>query len=122
MTTPIEPNPPRWIPSTDPASIVVPGLDTNAPINDQIDQIEQLITIKLQVSSAQDVLSQQRMIREEHRCQFFEDTASHVDEAVACCETLCSWYGTCARSGKGNGVIRLYPSWSLFSDISDPSG
>ncbi|KAF8435621.1 hypothetical protein L210DRAFT_927739 [Boletus edulis BED1] len=48
MTTPIEPNPPRWSPSTDPASIVVPGLDTNAPINDQIDQIEQLITIKLQ--------------------------------------------------------------------------
>ncbi|KAF8548879.1 hypothetical protein OG21DRAFT_667610 [Imleria badia] len=48
MTTPIEPNPPRWSPSTDPASIVVPGLDTKAPINDQIDQIEQLITIKLQ--------------------------------------------------------------------------
>lgn len=50
MTTPVELNPPRWNPSTDPASIVVPGLDTNAPINDQIDQIEQLITIKLQVS------------------------------------------------------------------------
>ena len=50
MTTPIEPNLPRWSPSTDPASIVVPGLDTNATINDQIDQIEQLITMKLQVS------------------------------------------------------------------------
>ena len=49
MTTPIEHNPPRWSPSADPASIVVPGLDANAPINDQIDQIEQLITIKLQV-------------------------------------------------------------------------
>ncbi|KAF9245628.1 hypothetical protein BU15DRAFT_85359 [Melanogaster broomeanus] len=35
-------------PSADPSSIVVPGLDTNAPINDQIDQIEQLITMKLQ--------------------------------------------------------------------------
>lgn len=55
MTTPIEPNPVRWSPSTDPASIVVPGLDTNAPINDQIDQIEQLITIKLQVSTGRTV-------------------------------------------------------------------
>ncbi|KAG9313916.1 hypothetical protein JVU11DRAFT_4688 [Chiua virens] len=48
MTTPIEPNPQRWTPSVDPASIVVPGLDTSASINDQVDQIEQLITIKLQ--------------------------------------------------------------------------
>ncbi|KAI9455724.1 hypothetical protein HD554DRAFT_2207400 [Boletus coccyginus] len=52
MTTPIEPNPPRWSPSTDPTSIIVPGLDTNAPINDQVDQIEQLITIKLQNTDA----------------------------------------------------------------------
>ncbi|KAG2136530.1 uncharacterized protein EDB93DRAFT_1242387 [Suillus bovinus] len=44
----IIPNPPRWQASADPASIDVPGLDTNASINDQIDQIEQLITIKLQ--------------------------------------------------------------------------
>jgi hypothetical protein len=49
MTTPIPPNPPRWEPSEDPSSIVVPGLDTTASVNDQIDQIEQLITIKLQV-------------------------------------------------------------------------
>lgn len=49
MTTPIPPNPPRWEPSTDPSTIVVPGLDTTASVNDQIDQIEQLITIKLQV-------------------------------------------------------------------------
>ncbi|KAL4070456.1 hypothetical protein J3A83DRAFT_4094416 [Scleroderma citrinum] len=48
MTTPIPPNPSRWTPATDPASIVVPGLDTGAPVNDQVDQIEQLITIKLQ--------------------------------------------------------------------------
>ncbi|KAI5991343.1 hypothetical protein EDC04DRAFT_2812208 [Pisolithus marmoratus] len=48
MTTPIPPNPPRWTPAEDPASIVVPGLDTRAPVNDQIDQIEQLITIKLE--------------------------------------------------------------------------
>ncbi|KAG2070901.1 hypothetical protein BDR04DRAFT_1128301 [Suillus decipiens] len=44
----IIPNPPRWQARTDPASIDVPGLDTNASVNDQIDQIEQLITIKLQ--------------------------------------------------------------------------
>ncbi|KAI5998093.1 hypothetical protein EDD15DRAFT_2386834 [Pisolithus albus] len=48
MTTPIPPNPPRWRPADDPASIVVPGLDKSAPVNDQIDQIEQLITIKLE--------------------------------------------------------------------------
>ncbi|KAF8338376.1 DASH complex subunit Ask1-domain-containing protein [Amanita rubescens] len=45
---PIPPNPPNWTPNPHPASIHIPGLDTNAPINDQIDQIEQLITIKLQ--------------------------------------------------------------------------
>lgn len=44
----ITPNPSRWQASTDPTSIDVPGLDTNASVNDQIDQIEQLITIKLQ--------------------------------------------------------------------------
>ncbi|KZP15656.1 hypothetical protein FIBSPDRAFT_935074 [Athelia psychrophila] len=48
MTTPIPPNAPRWVPSADPSTIVVPGLDTTASVNDQIDQIEQLITIKLQ--------------------------------------------------------------------------
>ncbi len=46
---PIPPHPPRWQPNPDPASIEVPGLDTTASVNDQIDQIEQLITIKLQV-------------------------------------------------------------------------
>lgn len=45
----IPPNPPRWQPNPDPASIQVPGLDTDAPVLDQIEQIEQLITIKLQV-------------------------------------------------------------------------
>jgi hypothetical protein len=45
----IIPNPLRWQASVDPTSIDVPGLDTNASVNDQIDQIEQLITIKLQV-------------------------------------------------------------------------
>ncbi|KAJ7194662.1 DASH complex subunit Ask1-domain-containing protein [Mycena pura] len=45
---PIHPNPPRWQPNPDPASIVVPGLDTSASMLDQIEQMEQLITIKLQ--------------------------------------------------------------------------
>jgi hypothetical protein len=47
----IPPNPLRWQPNPDPNSIHVPGLDTNAPVLDQIEQIEQLITIKLQASS-----------------------------------------------------------------------
>ncbi|KAF8913161.1 hypothetical protein CPB84DRAFT_1841562 [Gymnopilus junonius] len=45
---PISPNPPRWKPNPDPSSIVIPGLDTDASTVDQIEQIEQLITIKLQ--------------------------------------------------------------------------
>ncbi|KAH8997142.1 DASH complex subunit Ask1-domain-containing protein [Lactarius hatsudake] len=59
---PIPPNPPRWEPSTDPSSIAIPGLDTTASVNDQIDQIDQLITLKLQdidanFSKMQQVLS-----------------------------------------------------------------
>ncbi|RDB28734.1 hypothetical protein Hypma_016097 [Hypsizygus marmoreus] len=45
---PIPPKPPRWQPNPDPGSIHVPGLDTSAPVLDQIEQMEQLITIKLQ--------------------------------------------------------------------------
>ncbi|KAF8079159.1 hypothetical protein FPV67DRAFT_1776205 [Lyophyllum atratum] len=44
----IPPNPPRWQPSSDPTSINVPGLDASAPVLDQIEQMEQLITLKLQ--------------------------------------------------------------------------
>ncbi|KAF9566986.1 hypothetical protein CPC08DRAFT_63388 [Agrocybe pediades] len=44
----IPPNPTRWKPNPNPASIVVPGVDTEASTADQIEQIEQLITIKLQ--------------------------------------------------------------------------
>ncbi|KAH9056904.1 DASH complex subunit Ask1-domain-containing protein [Lactarius vividus] len=59
---PIPPNPQRWEPSTDPSSIAIPGLDANASVNDQIDQIDQLITLKLQdidanFSKMQQVLS-----------------------------------------------------------------
>ncbi|KAF5377142.1 hypothetical protein D9757_008796 [Collybiopsis confluens] len=45
---PIPPNPPRWKPNPDPMSIEIPGLDTSASAQDQIEQIEQLITLKLQ--------------------------------------------------------------------------
>ncbi|OSC97484.1 hypothetical protein PYCCODRAFT_1398695 [Trametes coccinea BRFM310] len=45
---PIEPKSVRWEPTPNPNDIVIPGLDTTAPVNDQIEQIEQLITIKLQ--------------------------------------------------------------------------
>ncbi|KAF8493615.1 hypothetical protein JB92DRAFT_2835106 [Gautieria morchelliformis] len=38
----------HWTPNPDPTSITVPGLDATASINDQIDQIDQLITIRLQ--------------------------------------------------------------------------
>ncbi|PCH34186.1 hypothetical protein WOLCODRAFT_135554 [Wolfiporia cocos MD-104 SS10] len=44
----IDPKTQRWEPTADPNDIVVPGLDSTAPVNDQIEQIEQLITIKLQ--------------------------------------------------------------------------
>jgi DASH complex subunit ASK1 len=47
---PIPAIPPRWKPSADPASITVAGLDTTASVNDQMDQIDQLITLKLQVT------------------------------------------------------------------------
>jgi hypothetical protein len=49
MSSAIAPNPPRWQPNPDPNSINVPGLDTAASTLEQIEQIEQLITIKLQV-------------------------------------------------------------------------
>jgi len=47
----IAPNPPRWKPATDPTTIDVPGLDTDASVLDQIEQLEQMITIKLQVKT-----------------------------------------------------------------------
>ncbi|KAI8978718.1 hypothetical protein BD414DRAFT_444914 [Trametes punicea] len=45
---PIEPKSSRWEPTPDANNIAIPGLDTSAPVYDQIEQIEQLITIKLQ--------------------------------------------------------------------------
>ena len=47
---PIDPKSPRWEPTADPNDIIIPGLDTSAPPYDQIEQIEQLSTIKLQVT------------------------------------------------------------------------
>jgi hypothetical protein len=48
----IEPPLPDWEPNPDPSSIEIPGLETSASLNDQIDQMDQLITIKLQVVSS----------------------------------------------------------------------
>ncbi|KZV67843.1 hypothetical protein PENSPDRAFT_666824 [Peniophora sp. CONT] len=45
---PIEPLQQRWEPSPNAADTHIPGLDTNAPINDQNDQIEHMKTLKLQ--------------------------------------------------------------------------
>ena len=67
----IPPNPPRWQPNPDPSSINIPGLDTGAPVLDQIEQIEQLITIKLQVKTWSGVLhvslADLSFVRTEHR-------------------------------------------------------
>lgn len=49
---PILPNPPEWKPTPNPSSIEIPGLDASANVNDQIEQIEQLITMKLQVNDS----------------------------------------------------------------------
>ncbi|KZS87218.1 hypothetical protein SISNIDRAFT_471156 [Sistotremastrum niveocremeum HHB9708] len=45
---PLPPPPRPFIPSSSPAQIIIPGLDVTAPLNDQIEQMDQLITIKLQ--------------------------------------------------------------------------
>lgn len=46
---PIPPLPPRWKPNPDPMSIEIPGLDTTASPQNQIEQMEQLITLKVLV-------------------------------------------------------------------------
>jgi hypothetical protein len=40
----------HWEPALDPDTIVIPGLNAAASAADQIEQIDQLITLKLQVS------------------------------------------------------------------------
>ena len=46
---PIEPPSERWEPKSDPSQIVVPELDTSAPPQEQLEQLDQIITIRLQV-------------------------------------------------------------------------
>ena len=79
---PIEPKGIRWEPSSDPNDITVPGLDTNASVNEQVEQIEQLITIKLQVrpDNFEVWLIRNDMmvsVNAEYRCKLFEDTTSN---------------------------------------------
>ena len=105
---PILPNPPRWEPQPDPTSIEVPGLDSSAPVNDQIDQIEQLITIKLQVRlvathpfylralnfpiirpiGENDSLT---LFISEYRCELLENPKHLVDPHSACVQALFRW-------------------------------
>lgn len=47
----ITPKQPRWEPAENPDDIVVPGLNTAEPINDQIEYIEHGITKLLQVAN-----------------------------------------------------------------------
>lgn len=44
-----QPRSEHWAPNPDPTSIVIPGVDVTASVNGQIDQIDQLVTIRLQV-------------------------------------------------------------------------
>lgn len=46
---PIEPVAEPWEPTANPDDIIIPGLDTSASVQDQIEQLDQLITIRLQV-------------------------------------------------------------------------
>ena len=105
---PILPNPPRWEPHPDPTSIEVPGLDSSAPVNDQIDQMEQLITIKLQVRlvathpfylralnfpiirpiGENDSLT---LFISEYRCELLENPKHLVDPHSACVQALFRW-------------------------------
>jgi hypothetical protein len=93
---PIPENPPRWKPSSDPASITVAGLGTTGSVNDQIDQIDQLITLKLQVSLE---LSNGFCLDFEfalatagHRCQLFQDATSSLEPNLACFQTILDRY------------------------------
>ncbi|KAF9505917.1 hypothetical protein BS47DRAFT_1399980 [Hydnum rufescens UP504] len=38
----------EWVPHPDPSTIVVPGLDPNAPVTEQLELMDQLITLRLQ--------------------------------------------------------------------------
>jgi hypothetical protein len=93
---PIPENPPRWKPSSDPTSITVAGLGTTASVTDQIDQIDQLITLKLQVSLQ---LSNVFCLDFEfvlatagHRCQLFQDATNSLEPDLACFQTILDRY------------------------------
>jgi hypothetical protein len=93
---PIPENPHRWKPSSDPASIAVAGLDTTASVTDQIDQIDQLITLKLQVSlKLSNVFCpyfEFALATAGHRCQLFQDATSSLEPNLACFQTILDRY------------------------------
>jgi hypothetical protein len=93
-------NPPRWKPSSDPESIVIPGLDTTASVTDQIDQIDQLITLKLQVSYACQVPSLDcfyldfkfSLLAAEYRCQLFQNATGALEPNFTRFQTILDRY------------------------------
>lgn len=78
---PIEPKSPRWQPTSDTNDIVIPGLNTAAPPGDQIEQIEQLITIKLQVSFPASALCEG--FAQQHPTQNIDANFSKIQQIMA---------------------------------------
>ena len=117
---PITPNPPRWKPNPDPASIVIPGLDTEASTTDQIEQIEQLITIKLQVRLwlVPKFLAENpgwRFFGSEYRWELFQNPQCVGEQAPSCCEKICCWHGASSGGCKGASFAHIlrrdYACW-----------
>lgn len=116
---PIKPNPPRWKPSSNPASIEVPGLDTSASVSDQIDQIEQLITLKLQVYSSLTSLAATNDTYPEHRRELFQDSHSFDEQNSTRRKALCGCHRACSRSSPG---MSSTPRLNYYLLISHSSG
>lgn len=116
---PIEPLHPRWEPATDPLSIDVPGLDRTAPVQDQIEYLEQMITIKLQVRLILHIYALCTKKKEttgpgsdplwyaEYRCELREGAPDLGDEDPSCGEALLCEHGAGTRGGEGAFLIEI---------------
>lgn len=92
---PIEPQAAPWEPTSNPEDIIVPGLDTSAPVQDQIEQIDQLITIKLQVRTHlyfAHGFDDERPLRVEYRCTLCASTSNTFDKDTSSGAEVCSEY------------------------------
>lgn len=111
---PIDPKTPRWEPTADPTDIVVPGLDTTAPPYDQIEQIEQLITIKLQVPLPLYLsLVGSLITTPEYRRELLEDTACDGEQDTTRRQAVCRRHSASTGSSKGafpilNGTLNAW--------------